>query len=221
MQTIYTYYSFKRHPPFPIGSNSPATSFYLQLALIKFGRRLKYAVKWREKHRLMPEKSRTEKPWEGFWVRTVSLLEPWKIAELLSKNIARTATKKATQRKKSAVRVWSEKICRSRRMSSHHTKGLVINRRSRTGSLEDFTKNFKKFRTLVHSSTVYFVYCYECTALTYFCVISSWKTIQWWLVLLISFPNSKKISQPNVEGLPSSGLQLQRFLWNFCGILII
>lgn len=171
MQTIYTYYSFKRHPPFPIGSNSPATSFYLQLALIKFGRRLQYAVKWREKHRLTPEKSRTEKPWEGFWVRTVSLLEPWKIAELLSKNIARTAKKKkATQRKKSAVRVWSEKICRSRRMSSHHTKGLVINRRLRTGSLEDFTKNFKKFRTLVHWSTVYFVYCYECTALTYFYV---------------------------------------------------
>ena len=221
MQTIYTYYSFKRHPPFPIGSNSPATSFYLQLALIKFGRRLKYAVKWREKHRLMPEKSRTEKPWEGFWVRTVSLLEPWKIAELLSKNIARTAKKKkATQRKKSAVRVWSEKICRSRRMSSHHTKGLVINRRLRTGSLEDFTKNFKKFRTLVHWSTVYFVYCYDIQRLHIF-MSPSWKTIQWWVVLLISFRTSKTISQPNFEGLPSWGLQLQRFLWNLCGILII
>ena len=115
--------------------------------------------------------------------------------------------------------IW--KICRSRRMSSHNTKGLVINRRSRTGSLEDFTKNFKKFWTLVHWSTVYFVYCYECTALTYFCVISSWKTIQWWLVLHISFRTSKTISQPNFEGLPSSGLQLQRFLWNLCGILII
>ena len=206
---------FKRHPPFPIGSNSPATSFYLQLALIKFGRRLQYAVKWREKHRLTPEKSRTEKPWEGFWVRTVSLLEPWKIAELLSKNIARTAKKKkATQRKKSAVRVWSEKICRSRRMSSHHTKGLVINRRLRTGSLEDFTKNFKKFRTLVHWSTMYFVYCYECTALTYFYVtfMKNNTMVGRSAYFFSNFQN---------KGLPSSGLQLQRFLWNLCGILII
>ena len=83
-----------------------------QLAMIEFGRRLRYPVKWRQQYRISPEKgTATERPWNEVEDRNLTSIEvgmfpsmnyiEWRIKQWLDWEFK-----------------WCAKLCRSRRVLS-------------------------------------------------------------------------------------------------------